>query len=159
MNILRFRLIEGQRFLLAVTLTVLASCAHKEAATIVFGPGSENWQQNCILEGFSVGKDYGVLAAVYTKDEWVKAAIRSFDTTTMTHTETMAEALGMPSNGAALSGDFTGFGVRTIHDDSANREIKINVLYHASTIDGMMNGVQRFDRATAGNEHLCLPSQ
>jgi hypothetical protein len=40
-----------------------------------------------------------------------------------------------PLKGATLSGNFNGFDERTVHNDSDNTDVSINITYHAESLD------------------------
>lgn len=49
---------------------------------------------------------------------------------------TFADYVNLPLQGAALSGNFDGFGKRTIHNDSDGTDLIVDVLYHPANYDG-----------------------
>ncbi len=52
---------------------------------------------------------------------------------------------GLPIPGATLSGDFSGFGERSFHNDSDNVSFKGKILYHAETLNGAIAKLVSYD--------------
>lgn len=65
----------------------------------------------------------------------------------ITHNPVSADELPFPppTEGASLSGNFDGFGRRTIRDESANQTYSVEIVYHATTYSAVLNRMRQLD--------------
>lgn len=111
------------KFVIAICV-VLAGCANTQSGTITLGAGG-NYYRQCAYESFQAKDDYGIFKVAGSKD----ANLVPFS--------------GMPSEGATISGDLSGFGVRVIHDDSTNTSLTVDITYHAVSYEATLTRMQQ----------------
>jgi hypothetical protein len=64
----------------------------------------------------------------------------------------------VPLEGAKLTGDFGGFGKRSIHNESDNTDFSANVLYHAVTYSGAVNKMVSVTKCSRESAQIQRPT-
>ena len=109
---------------LILSLAVLeVICACQQAptpATIEFGPGNSAWRE-CAYAGYHNRDGYGIfrlLAPNGLGSGWASTNV---------------------IDEAQISGNLSGFGDRTLHDDSNNADFKVAIVFHADDHRAFLN--------------------
>ncbi|MGA8535046.1 MAG: hypothetical protein WB615_13140 [Candidatus Tumulicola sp.] len=97
-------------------VATLSGCggAHSTTATINFGPGNRFWTGKCAYEGFA---EKG--SAQYGISHYGIFRLPAPDSP------------NVPNQGASISGGFSGFGERTLHNDGDDTSFKASIVFHA----------------------------
>jgi hypothetical protein len=107
--------------LLLIVLGMVCACQKTPTpATIDFGLGSRAWRA-CAYEGYHNRDGYGIfrlLAPNGLRSGWASTDV---------------------TQGAQISGDLSGFGDRTLHDDSDNIDFKVAIVFHAESYSALLS--------------------
>ena len=126
-SLLRFRtdILRSSFMALKLILSLVAMgllCACQKAptpATIDFGPGNGSWRE-CAYVGYHNRDGYGIfrlLAPNGLGSRWATTHV---------------------IDGAQISGNLSGFGDRTLHDDSNNTDFKVAIVFHGDSHDALL---------------------
>jgi hypothetical protein len=111
-----------------LSLAALAGCGlGASKGTIDFGPTDSGFTKRCPYEAFSTrlngSDDYGILSLPHA------AGIIGVSDLDVKY---------WPASGSTIRGDLSGFGKRTLHNDSDGDAFEATIYYHATTYNAIL---------------------
>lgn len=112
---------ESKVILFLMVLGLVCACQEAPtAATVDLGLGNKAWRA-CAYEGYHNRDGYGIfrlLAPNGLRSGWASTDV---------------------TQGTQISGDLSGFGDRTLHDDSNNSDFKVAIVFHAQSYSALLS--------------------
>lgn len=121
------------------SLAWVSACAidAAEAGNVVYGNGDSH--SGCPYAAFEVmhqnPNDYVIAKVLSTKT----VSIPPDPYASNPHAVETVNVPSIPVDGASITGNFSGFGDRILHNASNGSDLRVNVIYHAETYAAILN--------------------